>query len=405
MNNNFKRSVNGLTVSAGQATKDHNWQQVQTPPGKKVLFVIDSLEMGGAETSLLENCSRFRKIEPVVCHIYQGDLLKAKFIARGIKVYSINLGAKYGFLRAYIKLLRVVLAEDPSLIVACLTRSELVARAVAITTKIPAVGCLVSDLYGTAYNQQLPRKARLGVSFFKWLNKHTAGICRGFIANSAAIKLAGMQQLAIPASAIEVIHRGRDKNLFAYHQRKANDTTLRFLNIGRLVKLKGQADLVQAFTQFLTFRPDAVLQIAGDGPCRASLEQFISEYQLAGKVILAGNCNNLPELMPSFDCLLVASYSEGFSGVIVEAMMAGLPVIATDIPANREIITHLRTGFLFTAGSLIEMTAAMRWFTTNRTTAIEMAANARAYAVEHFELGVIASRMEDYLYQLTPANT
>src|SRR5215203_6558674 len=92
---------------------------------KKVLFVIDTLQFGGAEQSLLENTSRFKQIDPVVCHLYTGELLQPRFAEKGIKVYSFNISKKYGFLEAYKKLKRVVEKEKPDLMVAYLTRSEI----------------------------------------------------------------------------------------------------------------------------------------------------------------------------------------------------------------------------------------------------------------------------------------
>ncbi|HYH15022.1 MAG TPA: hypothetical protein VD794_07375, partial [Flavisolibacter sp.] len=83
---------------------------------KKVLFVIDTLELGGAEQSLLANISRFKNTEGVVCHLYCGETLKPKFQEMGINVYSLDIKKQYGFLQAYKELKAIAIKERPDVI-------------------------------------------------------------------------------------------------------------------------------------------------------------------------------------------------------------------------------------------------------------------------------------------------
>src|SRR5687767_4652616 len=177
---------------------------------KKVLFVIDTLQLGGAEQSLLANSSRFTNTDSVICHLYPGEALKPRFAEHGKKVYSLNIRQKYGFLRAYQELKKIVLAEKPDLIVAYLTRSEIIARLVAKSTRVPVVGTFVNDLYTPSYNQHLSWKARKLVNVFKRINRYTSKYCVGFVANSKAIKEANAVHLSIAPDKIVVINRGRD---------------------------------------------------------------------------------------------------------------------------------------------------------------------------------------------------
>jgi glycosyltransferase involved in cell wall biosynthesis len=391
----------------------NNSKQDSRPPAgertaiaKKVLFVIDTLQPGGAEQSLLDIVTRFQQLRPVMCHIYTGDLLKQQFMDKGVRVHSVNLQKKYGFYSACKKLKAVVRTEQPDLVVACLTRSELVARIVAYTCHIPVVGTLVSDLYGKAYNQFLSPKAKIGVALFRLLNKTTARFCKGFIANSEAIKKSNAVQLGLPPEKIEVIHRGRDSRQFTFRPHSVlPGKPVRFLNIGRLVLVKGQRDLILAFQAFLQSCPGAMLHIAGDGPERASLAALIKELQLTEQVTLLGNRNDVGTLIREYDCFVLPSRSEGFSGAVVEAMLSGLPVLASNIPANKEMIRHLETGYLFETGSVAGITGALAWFTGNRQIAGEMAAKAHEHALQHFELDAIARKWENYLYKVTTGKT
>lgn len=364
----------------------------------RVLFVIDTLEVGGAEQSLLELVTRFRHLQPAVCHVYAGEALKPQFTARGIRVHSIGLRKKYGFAEAYRRLLAVVTAERPDLVVACLTRSELLSRVIGRQLRIPVVGTFVSDLYGQSYNRSLSRKARWGVAFFKKLNRLTAGYCSGFIANSESIRVANARQLGIAPARIQVINRGRDSQRFRYRPRTiVPGKTVHFLHVGRLVPVKGQRDLLHAFKASLEQYPNAALHIAGEGPERRALMQLIEQLQLSNHVQLLGNRTDIPRLLQEYDCFVFPSYSEGFSGAVVEAMLSGVPVLASDIAANREVLQPGVTGYLFASGSVPGMAEALRWFHDNRTDALVMASAAHAYAIQHFELDHITAQLETYL--------
>jgi glycosyltransferase involved in cell wall biosynthesis len=365
---------------------------------KKVLFVIDTLQMGGAEQSLLNNVIRFRDMQPVVCHLYAGELLKPKFTENGITVYSVGLQKKYGFLSAYKQLKKIIQKEQPDIMVAYLTRSEIVTRTAGRFNRIPVIGTFVSDLYSDSYNSTLSFKAKAAVSFFKFLNKTTGRFCTGYIANSEAIKQSNAIQLKVPLEKIAVINRGRDSKLFTFRSpQTANGKPLRFINVGRLVPVKGQRDLILSFKNFLKESPGSILHIAGDGPEKDSLLSLIKEQHLDSNVSLLGNRNDIPQLLSNYDCFIFPSNSEGFSGSVVEAMFAGLPVLASDIPVNKEVIDHLQTGYLFEKGSTDSITNAMLWLKDNQPAAASMAIRAHEHAKQNFELSVIAQKIENYL--------
>jgi glycosyltransferase involved in cell wall biosynthesis len=367
----------------------------------KVLFVIDTLQTGGAEQSLFANVIRFKNIQPVICHLYAGDLLKQRFTDHGIPVYSVGLKKKYGFVQAYKELKAIVQKEQPDIVVAYLTRSELVARFVGRFSQIPVIGTFVSDLYSDNYNTALSMKAKIAVSFFKWANKTTARFCKGFVANSEVVKQTNGRALDIDLNKIEVINRGRDSKVFRFHVPQTfSGKPPRFLNVGRLVPVKGQRDLILAFNEFLPACPHAVLHIAGDGPARESLSALINELGLQDNVFLLGSRNDIPQLINEYDCFVFPSHSEGFSGAIVEAMFAGLPVLASDIPVNKEVITHLETGYFFETGSVQSITQALLWYKDNTAVATTLAANANEHARQNFELEKIAEKLENYLLNM-----
>lgn len=364
----------------------------------KALFIIDSLEIGGTEKSLFEMAIRFNEIEPIVCHLYPGESLKSAFELHKIKVYSLNIKGNYGFYEAYCGVKEIIDFERPDLLVAYLTKSELVTRVIGKVYDIPVIGTFVSDLYNNRYNQSLNWKSRKAVSFFKTLNKVTAKLCSGFISNSNGIKVSNTRHLNIPEDKVKVIYRGRDSKIFKYSKGHTPDQPItKFLNIGRLFPVKGQKKLIMAFNEINQLYPNTTLDIIGDGPLKLELTNLVNDYGLQDKVILHGAKTEIHLLLKNYDCFVFPSLSEGFSGSVVEAMFSGLPVLASRIPANEEAIKHNITGFLFEANSVEAIIGAMKWFIHNREEALILAKKAHVVALNNFELGNVALETEKYL--------
>lgn len=367
----------------------------------KVLFVIDTLQLGGAEQSLLENTTNFKFIQPVICHVYPGEILKQKFIDKDVQVYSLDVKKKYGFVEAYQKLKKIIKDEKPDLIVAYLTRSEIVSRLAGKFNNIPVLGTFVNDLYCAPYNQHLSKKAKLVVQFFKLINKLTTRFCIGFVSNSQHIKEANAQHLDVPLSKIKVINRGRNSSQIIKKQPgPINRKEIHFVNVSRLFAVKAHTNLILGFKKFTTHFSNATLDIVGDGPLRDELQQLIDKNNLQDKVKLLGARKDVPSLLHDYDCFVFPSLVEGFSGAVVEAMFANVPVLVSDIPQNQEAIKHLQTGYLFKKGSAEEVTEAMLWFAANRPTAVEFANKAYDFAVQHFEQKNIVRQFENYLMSI-----
>lgn len=114
--------------------------------------------------------------------------------------------------------------------------------------------------------------------------------------------------------------------------------TLKLVTVGRLVHQKGYDRLVRVADRLLQEGFDFVLYIIGDGEERASLEQYIREHNLQDNVILLGYQANPYKFMRLCDLFVCSSRAEGFSTVITEAVILGLPIISTDCAGVREIL-------------------------------------------------------------------
>ena len=118
-----------------------------------------------------------------------------------------------------------------------------------------------------------------------------------------------------------------------------------FICVGRLVEIKGHEVLIEAFSK-LKNRDNIRLLIVGDGPRRSFIKEKISSYKLKETVKLLGTRHDVPELLKISDCFVLSSHSEGLSCSIIEATAVGLPVVATDVGGNYELIRDSVSGYL-----------------------------------------------------------
>ena len=120
--------------------------------------------------------------------------------------------------------------------------------------------------------------------------------------------------------------------------------------IGRLWPQKRLKDLIWATDLLQVIRDDAHLLVIGDGPQRESLGRYARQCHVARRVHFLGVRHDVPRILPHVDVLWLASSYEGLPNVVMEAMAAGVPVVCSDIPGNRELVEHGTTGFLVPVG-------------------------------------------------------
>jgi sugar transferase (PEP-CTERM/EpsH1 system associated) len=128
--------------------------------------------------------------------------------------------------------------------------------------------------------------------------------------------------------------------------------------VGRLDPVKDHVGLLQAFSR-LADDPRALLVIVGDGPCRATLAATVAALGLSGRVRLLGERDDVPAVLAGFDIFVLSSIGEGMSNAILEAMATGLPVVATRVGGNPELVVNGTSGFLVEPRSPAGLTAAL----------------------------------------------
>lgn len=117
-----------------------------------------------------------------------------------------------------------------------------------------------------------------------------------------------------------------------------NTDEINFISIGRLSPEKGHEKLIRAFYTALKEEPHMKLYIVGEGPLKNQLQTLIKDLELENKVFLTGQVENPFALLSKCDCFILASNYEGQGLVLLEAMIIGKPIIATDVTGVRSVL-------------------------------------------------------------------
>ena len=172
----------------------------------------------------------------------------------------------------------------------------------------------------------------------------------------------------------------------------------RWLAVGRLAPQKNFAMLLHAFAQAAA--PTDRLTILGDGPDRAALRNLAARLDIAAQFDLPGHVNPLDDWLANSDALLLSSDFEGVPAVVIEALAAGCPVIATDCSVSmRDLLDHGRLGTLVPIRDPAALSAAMAALPEETATRV---AAARAQAAR-FTVERAASRYLNVMHEAVAA--
>ncbi|HXT60962.1 MAG TPA: glycosyltransferase family 4 protein [Pirellulales bacterium] len=155
---------------------------------------------------------------------------------------------------------------------------------------------------------------------------------------------------------------------------------------GRLHDMKGLDQLVAAWPAVLRRRPDARLWLVGDGSHRRHLSDLIGDLGLAGRILLTGAFDDVDDVLLAADAFVLPSLEEGMSVALLEAMARGLPVVATNIPANEVVIENGRHGRLVPTEDAPALAAAVLELWDDPQRAVRWGEQAQARVGAEFSL-------------------
>jgi glycosyltransferase involved in cell wall biosynthesis len=169
------------------------------------------------------------------------------------------------------------------------------------------------------------------------------GCAHAVVANSqAAARCLAAER--VPARRVHVVPNGIDPA--AYEPCEHDRPVRRIVTVANLRTEKAHDVLIDAAALVLKRYPDAEFVFAGGGPRRAALEALARLRGVAGQIRFLGHCEDIPRLLAGCDLFVLPSRSEAFPNGVLEAMAAGLPIVATRVGGITELIEHQRTGVL-----------------------------------------------------------
>lgn len=201
----------------------------------------------------------------------------------------------------------------------------------------------------------------------------------------------------------------------------ASENTLIVGTVGRMEAVKDQLTLVRAFIHLLACEPAARqylrLVLIGDGRLREEARRLLREADIDHLSWLPGERSDIPELMRALDLFVLPSLAEGVSNTILEAMACGLPVIATSVGGNPELVIEGETGILVPPADPLAIAAAIRSYLEDKRRLTYHGQAGRKRAETHFSMqamvnaylevydGVLMGRRRHGISQLTRLTT
>lgn len=202
----------------------------------------------------------------------------------------------------------------------------------------------------------------------------------------------------VPMRKVQVIHNGIDLARFPSAPERVGNR--RVVHVARLNPIKDQATLLRATRIVADAMPDMRLDIVGDGPSRTDLETLTDKLALRDQVRFLGFRSDVSELLSGADLFVLSSRSEGISLTLLEAMATGLPIVATEVGGNREVVVPGETGLLVPPQTPTAMAAAMRELLSQPGIARRMGNAGRRRAEDEFDLRRVVARYEELYLSL-----
>ncbi len=305
----------------------------------KVAHLITSLKIGGAESVL---CALLSNVDPkqhLVIYFHFGPNVE-RLHNMGITTYQIKgLFSPYDPI-GIICLFRLLKHLKPDLIHSALWSANILGSIFSKILKIP----IICDLHGDVIDHG---------SFRNFFERVTVNIPKRFIAVSRSVQLSFNDNIG--TGLVSVITNGIDSD-HVIEMANANKLTRADIgllkddfiigSVGRLAAIKCYDVLINAFALFSLRAKNAKLCIVGDGPERSNLEGLVSRLGLRNSVIFLGERSDAVSIYPLFNCFTLASFSEGLSIALLEAMCFGLPIITTSKSLDHDVIEDGVNGFL-----------------------------------------------------------
>jgi len=361
-----------------------------------VAHIIHRLAVGGLENGLVNLINRtpLERFRHAVISLTNSTDFRDRIMRKDIPIVSLNRHdgldfSIYGRLRKLLRRLRPSIVHTRNL-------SGLEYLIPAALAGVPhrihgEHGRDMYDLDGSSFKYNLLRKA------LRPLVHH-------YVAVSCDLAKWLVNKVGIDAARVTQISNGVDLRRFSPHTSRrmpigldgfAPPATMVVSTVGRMEAVKDQLTLVKAFLYLLDIEPTARdrlrLVMVGDGPLRNSARELLAAAGADNLAWLPGERSDIPEIMRSTDLFVLPSLREGISNTILEAMASGLPVVATWVGGNPELVVDGETGLLVPPADPVAMASALRTYFLEASQLARHGEAGRKRVMAHFGIDAMVS--------------
>lgn len=309
----------------------------------KLLFVVTLAEVGGAQSYVCNLLPAVRERFDVTVAAYgEGPL---KDTAAALRVPFVGLEQLRRPLSArdvlgLFELIRLFRRLRPDIVHLNSSKAGVVGRVAAFAARVPAC---VFTVHGWAFKASPGPSSRL----YLWADRAVRRLADSIVCVSETELRAGLAARVCAAEQATVIPNAVDVAP-PPPSRPGSRRPVELVSVGRLATPKDFSTLIEALA--LLPHGEARLVVLGDGPLRPALEREIDAHGLREHVVLVGEVRDVTPYLRSADVFVLASRSEGMPMSVLEAMAAGLPVVASDVGGVHEVVDDGTTGFLVPPG-------------------------------------------------------
>ena len=342
-----------------------------TEKRQKILYIITKSNWGGAQRYVFDLATNLPKEKYEVAVALGGEgTLKTKLEQNGIAVISVANLARDINLRAevsvFFELLSLLRSNHYDIVH---LNSSKIGGLGALAARLARVPRIVFTAHGWAFKESRHVITRGVVTFISWLTV--------FLSHQTIVVSQDDQKKAtgfpFVQKKITLVHNGVTPTslaprvearaaLLGNHAPHLLDNSVLWLGtISELHRNKGLAYLIEALANLPTTNYSLLTIIVGEGEERPRLEALIKEKNLTEKIFLVGHKENAASLLVAFDIFTLTSEKEGLPYAILEAGLAGLPVVATNVGGIPEIIRDMESGIVVRAKDMKEIADALRY--------------------------------------------
>jgi glycosyltransferase involved in cell wall biosynthesis len=359
----------------------------------RILFLSTSMGLGGADQQLLSAAQVLATRGHAILIVSLTPLGPMGLQARelGLRTESLEMRRGIPDPRGLLRLVRLVRTWRPDVVHSHMVHANLMARALRLLTPVPALVSTIHNIY---------EGGPVWMAAYRMSNGLVDHMT--IISEAAAERFVG--ERIVPRDLLTVVPNGIDTDRLGdlppgsretFRSSVGLDREFTWLAVGRFEEAKDYPTMLRGFARVRERQPRAMLLLVGRGSLQPETEALTRELGLEDAVRFLGIRNDVPVVMSGADGYVMSSAWEGMPMVLLEAAAAGLPIVATRVGGNHEVVRHEETGFLVPAGDPEALAQAMlRLMELPEAQRREMGDRGRRHVRANYALTRVAERWE-----------